>query len=64
MHKPLSLFAFALVLMVSSAHAETDLTGTWQCDRAPMLIRGEWTTLKYDIEISEQRDNLLKGKFS
>jgi hypothetical protein len=65
MHKP--LFAFALALMVASAHAETkapDLTGTWQCDRAPMLIRGEWTTLKYDIEISQQRDNLVKGTFA
>jgi len=67
MHKSLSLSALALVLIASSAPADAkapDLTGTWQCDPAPMLIRGEWTTLKYDIEISEQRDNLFKGTFS
>jgi hypothetical protein len=28
-----------------------------------MLIRGDWTTLTYIIDISEQRDALFKGTF-
>jgi hypothetical protein len=67
MHKSLSAVALALVLVAPSAQADSklpDLTGTWECDPAPMLIRGEWTTLKYAIEIGEQREHLFKGKFS
>ena len=59
------LFAVALVLTSTSAQASSvpDLVGTWNCTPAPMLIRGEWTTLTYKIEIGEQRDSLFKGTF-
>lgn len=57
------VFAVALVFLASPVSAEksVELKGTWQCEPAPMLIRGEWTTLTYRIEIAEQRDHLFKG---
>ena len=59
------LLALALVFIASSAQAEksVDMKGTWSCEPAPMLIRGEWTTLTYRIEIAEQREHLFKGTF-
>ena len=59
------LFALALVFLATPALAEKelDMKGNWACDPAPMLIRGEWTTLTYRIEIAEQRDHLIKGTF-
>lgn len=56
---------FAVLFTASSAHATKgiDMKGSWACEPAPMLIRGEWTTLTYKIEIAEQRDHLFKGTF-
>ena len=62
-----ALLAFALVMAVAPAQAESempDLTGKWACDPAPMLIRGEWTELVYTIDIAEQRDALFEGTFT
>jgi len=60
------LFALVFVLTAAPAQASSklpNLVGTWECEPAPMLIRGEWTTLTYKIEIGEQRDSLFKGTF-
>lgn len=59
------LFGLVFLLVASSANAEkaVDLKGTWTCGPAPMLIRGEWTSLTYRIDIDEQRDHLFKGTF-
>lgn len=57
------LLVLFLLAGASSALAEkaTDLKGTWACEPAPMLIRGQWTELTYRIEIDERRDHLFKG---
>jgi hypothetical protein len=60
------LVALVFVLAAAPAQATSDLPdlkGTWRCTPAPMLIRGDWTTLTYSIDISEQRDALFKGTF-
>jgi hypothetical protein len=60
------LVAVALVLAASPVQAKSDLPdlkGKWVCDPAPMLIRGDRTTLTYTIDISEQREALFKGTF-
>jgi hypothetical protein len=60
------VIAVALVLAASPVQAKSnlpDLKGKWRCTPAPMLIRGDWTTLTYSIDISEQRDALFKGTF-
>ncbi|WP_421726470.1 hypothetical protein [Bauldia sp.] len=36
-----------------------DLTGKWACDPAPMIIRGERTTLTYTFTISDLKDGLF-----
>ncbi len=41
-----------------------NLVGTWACDPAPILIREDWTTLTYTIQITEQREGLFRGTFS
>ena len=56
----------AFLMITSPALAESevpDLTGQWVCDPAPILIRGEWTVLTYNIQIKEQRKNLFQGEF-
>lgn len=55
--------AFALAASPVQATKSVDMKGSWACEPAPMLIRGEWTTLTYRIEIAEQRDHLFKGTF-
>jgi len=60
------LVALVFVLAASPAQAKSDLPdlkGTWRCAPAPMLIRGDWTTLTYSIDIGEQREALFKGTF-
>jgi len=60
------LVALALVFAASPAQAEPnmpDLTGKCMCAPAPILIRGEWTTLTYTFDIAEQKDALFKGTF-
>ena len=60
------LVALALVLAASPAQAKPDvpdLKGKWSCAPAPILIRGDWTTLTYTIDIREQREALFKGTF-
>ncbi len=50
-------------LLPANAQAKLpDLTGKWVCDPAEILIRDQWSTLKYTIEISEQRGPLMKAQ--
>ena len=65
MRKLLPLFVIALIASPAEALSDTpDLTGKWTCNDSPILIRGEWSTLQYTIEIKEQRNELLKGTFT
>jgi len=55
------LMGMAFLTPVGASAAEPDLKGSWSCDPTPILIRNEWTTLVYKIEVSEQRDALFKA---
>lgn len=51
----------------SAAHAQSDIpdmTGHWDCDPADMLIRDQWTTLTYALDVTEQRGALMEGAFT
>lgn len=37
------------------------LAGKWVCDRAELLIGKQWTTVDYQIDITEQRGPLMKA---
>jgi hypothetical protein len=59
-------FAVILILAALPTGAKSqvpDLMGKWECDPAPILIRGEWTTLTYTFELSEQREGLFEATF-
>lgn len=44
--------------------AAPDLAGEWSCDPAPMVIRGDRTTLTYAISIGEQQDGLFTAEMT
>ena len=62
-----SIFSAALLAAIAAfstpAAAENaipSMKGTWVCDRTELLIAGQWTTVDYRIEVTEQRGPLLK----
>ena len=62
MYKALSVTALLMVGTAGPVSAQADipdLTGAWTCDPAPLLIRGEWTTLTYTYEVRDQKDGLF-----
>ena len=66
MHKSISVIVLAAVVLSAPAVAEPalpNLTGRWVCDPSDLLIRGQWTRLRYTIDVVEQRGALMKANF-
>lgn len=59
----IALVVLAGVAMPASAEVP-NLAGSWTCDAAPMVIRDQWTTLTYTIDVAEQKEALFTGEMT
>ena len=60
----ITLVVLAGLAMPASAESLPNRAGSWTCDAAPMVIRDQWTTLTYTIEVAEQKEALFTGEMT